>query len=179
MNFLDFKRLIRPIKNKIFLMLGRAVLMAVNNSEGRKTIQVIALADETISDIEWFQDYGFDSYPPVGAEVVVGFLNGNRDHGIAIGVPDGRYRPTDLVEGESALYHKEGHRVLLKAGGIIEIEGTEIKIGDPSGTVYKLLNKLAMDIYNAHTHNETGAVTTVPNTLMVENTDTTEKTGAN
>ena len=152
--------------------------MAVDNSGGRKTIQVIALNGETISDIEWFQDYGFDSYPPVGAETFIGFLNGNRDHGIAVGVPDERYRPTDLVEGESAIYHKEGHRVLLKAGGIIEVEGTEIKIGDPSGAIYKLLNKLAMDVYNLHTHPETHGTTGIPNQPMVEDTDTTEKTKA-
>ncbi len=77
MNFLDFKRLIRPITNKIFLLLGRAVLMAINNSEDTQKIQVIALADETISDIERFQEYGFETYPIPGAEAFIGFLNGN------------------------------------------------------------------------------------------------------
>ncbi len=179
MNFPDFKRLIRPISNKIFLMLGRAVLKAINNSEGTQKIQVVALADETISDIERFQEYGFESYPLAEAEVFIGFLNGNRDHGIALCVHDGRYRPTDLAEGEVAVYHKEGHRVLLKAGGIIEVEGTEIKMGDVVSSLEKLLNKLAMDIFNTHTHNETGGVTLVPNTLMIEDTDTTVITKAN
>lgn len=179
MNFPDFKRLIRPIKNRIFLMLGRAVLKAINNSEGTQKIQVVALADETITDIERFQEYGFESYPLAEAEVFIGFLNGNRDHGIALCVHDGRYRPTDLAEGESCIYHKEGHRVLLKAGGIIEVSGTEIKIGDVVGSLEKLLNKIAMNTYNLHTHNVVGAATLVPNMLMVENTDTTEKTQAN
>ncbi len=126
MNFPDFKRLIRPITNKIFLLLGRAVLMAINNSEDTQKIQVIALADETISDIERFQEYGFETYPIPGAEAFIGFLNGNRDHGIILCVHDGRYRPKDLSEGESVVYTDEdqnpgGHRIWLRRGQIIEI----------------------------------------------------------
>ncbi|MBW1642526.1 MAG: phage baseplate assembly protein [Deltaproteobacteria bacterium] len=191
MNFLDFKRLIRPISNKIFLLLGRAVLKAIENSNGTQRIQVLALADETISDIERFQEYGFESYPFAGAEVFIGFLNGNRDHGIALCIHDSRYRPTDLVEGEVAIYHKDDKsspfRIHFKAGGTLEIIGTTIKIdgstvdiGDTTGALEKLLNKLAMIIYNGHTHNDPVAgVTGVPNTLMVEDTDTTIKTKAN
>ena len=57
MNLLDWKRLIRPITNKIFLLLGRAVLRAVENSGATQKIQIVALASETISDIERFQEY--------------------------------------------------------------------------------------------------------------------------
>ena len=107
-------------------MLGRAVLKAIENSEDTQKIQVIALSEETISDIERFQEYGFESYPFVDAEAFIGFLNGNRDHGIALCVHDGRYRPKDLVEGEAAMYTDEdqlsgGHRIHLKRGQIVEI----------------------------------------------------------
>ena len=100
----DFKRLIRPIKNRIFLMLGRAVLKLVENTEETQRIGVLALADETISRIERFQEYGFETYPITEAQVFIGFLNGNRDHGIVLCVHDERYRPTDLSEGETMMY---------------------------------------------------------------------------
>ena len=73
MNLPDWKRLIRPITNKIFLLLGRAVLKAVENSESTQKIQVVALAEETITDIERFQEYGFETYPFAEAEVFIGF----------------------------------------------------------------------------------------------------------
>ena len=107
MNFNDFKRLIQPLKNKIFLSLGRAVLKLVDNSQKTQNIQVLALADETISDIERFQEYGFETYPLTEAEVFIAFLNGNRDHGIALCTHDRRYRPTDLSEGEVCFYTDE------------------------------------------------------------------------
>jgi len=122
MNLQDLKRLIRPITNKIFLLLGRAVLKAIDNSEDTQKIQVIALKDETISEIERFQEYGFEGYPFVDAEAFIGFLNGNRDHGIALVVHDGRYRPTDLTEGEVAIYTDEDvtapFRIQMKRGRI-------------------------------------------------------------
>jgi len=121
MNLDDFKRLVRPIKNRIFLMLGRAILKAIENSGDRQRYQVIALADETISDIERFQEYGFETYPWEEAEVFIGFLNGNRDHGIALCVHDGRYRPEDLSQGDVRVYDYRGNKITCQGSGI-EIE---------------------------------------------------------
>jgi len=174
------KRIIAALKNRIYLIIGRSILKAIDNSESTQKLQVVGLSGETITDIERFQEYGFESYPYVEAEAVCVFINGNRDNGIVLCVHDKRHRPTDLAPGEVAQYHSEGHRVLLKAGGIIEVEGAEIKIGDVAGTLNKLLNKLAMDIFNVHTHiSPAGGNTGVPNALMVEDTDTTIITKAN
>ncbi len=107
MNLNDLKRLLRPIQNKIFLLLGRAILTAINNSEGTQKIQIVALQGETITDAERMQEYGLETYPLTEAEATMIFLNGNRDHGLAICIHDRRYRPKDLVEGEVALYTYE------------------------------------------------------------------------
>lgn len=132
LSFPDFKRLIRPITNKIFLLLARAVLELVDNDESTQKIQVTALADETITGMERFQEYGFETYPKTGAEVFVAFLNGNRDHGIAICTHDSRYRPTDLDEGDVCIYTYRdktfNHRILLKANRDIEIICKDLNI---------------------------------------------------
>lgn len=110
--------LVNSIRKKIFLLIGRAILTAVNNSGKTMTVQVTGLKDETITGIERFQEYGFESYPKVGsAECVIGFINGNREHGIVLCIHDREYRPTDLVEGEARMYHNDGNtRVSVKAG---------------------------------------------------------------
>jgi len=133
MNLNDFKRLIQPLRNKIFLLLGRAVLEAVKNTELTQKIQITALNEEVISDMERFQEYGFETYPLEGSEVVAVFLNGNRDHGIAICVHNRDYRPKDLVEGEVAVYTDEdgetdGHRAHFKRSQILEIKNKELII---------------------------------------------------
>jgi phage baseplate assembly protein V len=133
MTWNDFKRLIAPLQRKIFLLLGRALLTAVNNAEGTQKIQIKVLSNETITDVERFQEYGLETYPFAGAEVMTLFLNGNRDHGIAICVHDRRYRPKDLVEGEACMYTDEdqetdGHRVHLQRGQIVEVNGKQITV---------------------------------------------------
>jgi len=139
MNLNDFKRLIRPLQNKIFLLLGRAILKAIDNSEGTQKIQVIALNNETITGMERFQEYGFESYPFTEAEVAAFFLNGNRGHGIALCVHDRRYRPKDLSEGEVAIYTDEDSsdfRIHLKRNRIFDIKGDQkIETLDTSKTV--------------------------------------------
>ena len=139
MDFFDFQRLIRPIKNKLFLLLGRAILKAVNNAEQTQKIQVIALSGEVITDMERFQEYGLETYPLAEAEVAAVFLNGNRDHGIALCVHDRRYRPTGLSAGEIMLYTDEnstGFRIHFKRNRILDTKGDQaIENFDTSKTV--------------------------------------------
>jgi len=137
----DFKRLIAPLQKKIFLLLGRAILRLVENAEGTQKIQVTALSNETISDIERFQEYGFETFPHDEAEVFIGFLNGNRDHGIALVVHDRRYRPTNLVAGEVMLYTDEDtspgdFHIHLKRDRIFDIKGDKVtEIQDTSKSI--------------------------------------------
>ena len=120
----NFTRWTDRIKKKIFLLIGRALLTAIDNSGKTQKIQVSALKDETITDIERFQEYGLETYPKVGTtEAVIAFINGNREQGIALCLHDREYRPLDLIEGEVRLYHLDGKtRVSLK-DSLVEITG--------------------------------------------------------
>jgi phage baseplate assembly protein V len=118
----DIYRLIDSIKRKIFLLIGRAILTAIDNSGKTMTVQVTGLKDETITGIERFQEYGFESYPKIGtAECVIGFINGNREHGIVLCIHDREYRPLDLESGDTRQYDYRGNKITCKSTGI-EIE---------------------------------------------------------
>jgi phage baseplate assembly protein V len=91
-----------------------------------KKLQVVQLGlgeDETRDGLERFQQYGLTSVPLAGAEAVVLFVGGTRDHGLVVAVDDRRYRPTGLQPGEVAIYNSVGGRVLLKADGTLEVTG--------------------------------------------------------
>jgi phage baseplate assembly protein V len=167
----DFTRLTDKIKRKIFLLLGRALLTAVNNSGKIQKIQVQALKDETITDIERFQEYGLETYPKKGsAEAAVVFLNGNREHGIALCVQDREYRPTDLIEGEVMLYHLDGNTKIYIKEGLIEITGGGTLEFAPLSSKIKTEIDTLIDIFNAHVHPETGGNTQPPTTSMTKKT---------
>jgi phage gp45-like len=78
-------------------------------------------ADETISNREYFQHYGFTSRPLAGAEAII-IKDGN--HIVMVATDDRRYR-LGVDGGEVSIYTDEGDKIHLKRGKIIEIVGGE------------------------------------------------------
>lgn len=144
----DIKRLLAPLQRKIFLMIGRAILTAVDNSTTTQLIQMTVLDGETLDDVERFQEYGLETYPFTGAEALAVFLNGKRVRGAVICIMDRQYRPDDLSEGEVAMYTDEdssGHRVWLKRGNIIELIGG-------AGTIGGVITDQSLDPFTGSPH---------------------------
>lgn len=128
-----FSRLIAPLSRRVRLMVGRAVLTAVNDAGGLQTVQVKLLADEVRDGVERMQQYGFTSVPLPGAEGVMVSVGGSRDHGIVIAMDDRRYRIKGLQPGEVALYTDEDkqdhkHRIIFGRGGKIDVLGKNVTV---------------------------------------------------
>jgi phage baseplate assembly protein V len=175
------------MKRRISLMVGRCVLSAAADDKTLfQTLQVDALAGETLSELERFQNYGFTSVPFEGSEACVVFPQGNRDHGLVIAVDDRRYRLVGLKEGEVAMYTDEGDKIHIKRGGNLEITvsdtveincknstvnaSTKAVVDAPAielgaGGVDAVLKGTAFQaFFNAHTHTGNAGVLTSPPT---------------
>lgn len=118
---------VAPLRRRVLLMVGRAVLALVDDSRKLQIVQVQGLARETLDGAERVQQYGFSSHPHPGAECVVLAVGGARQHPLVIAVDDRRYRVTGLARGETCLYTDEDsgdhpHRVTLKRGRRIELK---------------------------------------------------------
>ena len=110
------------LRNRVMLMLGRAVLSAISDGGGVQVVQATLLEDEIRGDLERFQEYGFTSVPLPGAEALVAFIGGNRDHGVVVAVEDRRYRMCGLKGGEVAIYTDEGDFAHFKRDNNIEVQ---------------------------------------------------------
>ena len=121
------------LSNKIYSMIGRAILTAINNSGKVQTIQVKGIYGETLTDIDRIQEYGLETYPEVSGdtEVILICPDGNREQAIAIKVGTRAYRPSTLNEGEVCLYDKFGNTILLKDGKIV-LTGDKIELNGSS-----------------------------------------------
>jgi len=113
---------IQQLKQRILNAIVRGVVNLVNDATGIQTLQVSLLADETQSDVERLQNYGFTSVPAPGAECIVLFVGGNRDHPVALGVDDRATRLKGLLQGDSAQYSLGLCKIICRATGQIEIE---------------------------------------------------------
>ncbi|APW40795.1 hypothetical protein RD110_18570 [Rhodoferax koreense] len=102
-------------------MFVRGKVTAAKATTKMQTLQVQLLDEEAKDRMEHFEPYGFTSHPQAGAEVVAGFFDGDRSHGVVLVVADRRYRLTTLQPGEVALHDDGGSTITLKRGGVIEI----------------------------------------------------------
>jgi len=127
-----FNKLIDPLRRRVRLMIGRAVLAAADDSKGIQLVQVKLLDGEVGDGVERMQNYGYTSVPKVGAEGVMVCVSGDRTHGIVVVMDDRRYRLKNLQPGEVALYTDEGDTIVMKRGRKIEVTaGAEITATAP------------------------------------------------
>ena len=155
-------------------MVGRAVLSAAaNDSTKLQTLQISALADETLEGLERFQNYGFTSVPFKGAEAVVVFPQGNRDHGIVIAVDDRRYRLKGMANGEVAMYTDEGHYVQIKRGGVVAVNATRIELGAEAVEAV-IKGNIFQELFNTHVHVGNGGYNTSPPVTPLDGSELSE-----
>jgi len=138
-----FNRAIRPLKTRVMMSLGRAVVRAIEDDKNMQTMTVEVLKNEVLSKVERFQNYGFTSHPFEDAEAAVIFPQGSREHGIIIAVDDRRYRLKGLAKGEAAIYTDEGDKIVLKRGREIELTTLKLTINATNDTV---INSLRMTV---------------------------------
>lgn len=131
--------MIAPLRNRIYTMITRAVIETVNDTGEMQLVKVNLLAGETRSDVERFQNFGFTSVPPNGAECVAIAVGGNRDHLIVIAADDRASRIVGLLKGESVQYNANGDKIHLKADGTLEATFLKLSLSNGSDELIDLL----------------------------------------
>lgn len=140
----QLRQLLRPLANRIANSIARGVVKLVDDEKKMQLVQLGVLTDETVDGAEYFQSYGFTSVPLEGAEAVAVFPNGDRAHPLVVAVSDRRYRPTGAQPGDVIVYGKLGGKVIMKAGGDVEIHpapGHEVLIRDDAGSVDRVIKR--------------------------------------
>lgn len=162
---------IAPLKRKVMLMLGRAIITAIDDSKSIQEMKIELLAGETKEGVERMQNYGFTSHPHKDSEALCGFVGGNRSHGVIFVVDDRKYRLKNLEKGEVAIYTDEGDKLHFKRGNKLEITTNDVKINAAkvdiggSGLEAVLNGETFQTFFNAHTHiGNLGAPTAPPTT---------------
>lgn len=130
MNFLS--RAIAPLKNRVLLMVGRAILTAVKDDKTIQQVSIQALANEALEKVERYQEFGFSSNPPAGTEGIMLSIGGNRGNSVIIATDNRATRKKNLLSGESTLYTDDGTYIYLKKNGLVEIKtATKVLIDAP------------------------------------------------
>lgn len=113
--------MLKPLRARVSTMVLRAVVRSVNDSAKLQELKIATIGNAEHRRAERFQLFGLTGVPPVGAEAVVVYPQGNSDHPLVIACDDRANRPTGLSEGEVLLYSTGGARLYLKADGSLRI----------------------------------------------------------
>ncbi|MEJ1378180.1 MAG: phage baseplate assembly protein V [Candidatus Sedimenticola sp. (ex Thyasira tokunagai)] len=139
--------MLAPLRRRIRLMINRAVINLVNDSQGLQELQLTLLAGEEADGVERIQEYGFTSVPHAKAEAVALAVGGSRAHTVVIATDDRRYRIKGLASGEVALYDDQGQAIKLARDGIrivapngMHITGDVTVTGDVIASDISLVN---------------------------------------
>ncbi len=162
----QLRTLIRPLKVKIANSIAAGVIENVDDSKKLQRVQASVLDDEPLDECQRFQEYGFNSVPFPGAEVVVVFPNGDQTNGLVVATADRRYRPTDWDEGDAGVYNSSGAVVRLK-GADIEVNpgpGGIVYVRSEGGSAEPVVKKAE---YDAHVHPSGVGPTGVPSVPAV------------
>ena len=155
--------MIKSVQSQINKSLNqvRQLFLGIVARSGSKTLQLRGFADETLQEIELYQQVGFNSHIPNDARVVVVPLQGKTSKSIVIATTGGAVI-VNVAEGETCIYDQFGHQVLLHENGIKMIGDVEIIEGGL--TVEKNIKSLAeisdktgsmaqmRVVYNVHLH---------------------------
>lgn len=123
-----FNRMLREIRSRVFMMIARGVLQAVEDKEQAQICQVSLLDGELKSNVERVQNYGVRSVPPSGARVTSLFVAGDRSHGLIIAAEDRALKLVPMKSGEVCIYTDEGDEIYLKRGREIAVKTSKFVI---------------------------------------------------
>lgn len=96
-----------PGRRRTLLGFARGVIRRIYDAPKAQELQIEAFDGEVLPNPERFQEYGFSSVPLEGAEVAIGFVTGDRSHGIVVAVEDRPRRPRRQPAGSVCLYTQE------------------------------------------------------------------------
>lgn len=120
-------RMMAPLARRMRLMIGRAVVTAINDAGRVQSAQVKLLDGEVRDGVEILHQYGLSSIPPGQREGLYFSVGGDRDHGVMICVADRQFRLRSIAPGEVVLYDDLDQKIHLTRTGIV-IDGATLPI---------------------------------------------------
>ncbi len=120
-----FQRAIKPLRDRVMLMIGRAVLTALDDTKDIQEAQITALFGATLTRVPRMQNFGFNGVPPTGGEGIVVFIGGNRENGVIVAQENRDLRPKGWAVGEAGMYNSEGMIAVLRLGGKLEVANAD------------------------------------------------------
>lgn len=119
----------RHLALRIASMLGIGRITAMNDSGETQSVQYQTPLE--VASAHRLAEFGFSSGLPVGSDVVLAFLGGDRSSPVVIATNHQGYRYGGLNPGETVVYNQWGLNILLTEQGIFaDAKGKSVEINN-------------------------------------------------
>lgn len=158
MNAREVLALVAPLKSRLMGLVSLAEVRLRRETSAFRELQLQRRGKVTPDDFQHVEPYGFTSAAGAGAEAVVLNLGGDQAQPIVIAVGDRRYR-VQVDEGEVAIYHREGHKIVMREDRItVEAPLVEVHTTGATLTIANgVLTGADVDPYTGQTYASIGS----------------------
>ena len=112
------RQLFQPFKTRLANILTRSKTVSVESSQPVYIILSTVRGKPNPEEIPMMQHFGFASVPPKDSDQVRAHLSSDPDNPLIIASLDQSSQPTDLLEGDSALFDNRSQFIKIQADGI-------------------------------------------------------------
>ncbi|KFK94598.1 MULTISPECIES: phage baseplate assembly protein V [unclassified Serratia (in: enterobacteria)] len=137
--------IIRQLGRRVSMMLGIGRITAHNDSGVVQEVQY-QTSLEVRDNTPRMAEFGFSSGLPVGTDVVLAFLGGDRSSAVIVASNNASFRHTGLSAGETVIYNQWGMYVKLTEEGIvIEAQGKPVDVNNASIVTVKATESVRLE----------------------------------
>lgn len=137
--------ILRQLGRRVSMMLGIGRITAHGDAGGIQKLQYQTPL-EVRGGTPRMAEFGFSSGLPVGTDVVIAYLGGDRSSAVIVASNNQQYRHSDLKPGESVIYNQWGMFIKLTENGIeVEAKGQPVTVSNATTVTVTATEKIRLD----------------------------------
>ncbi|MEL5347074.1 phage baseplate assembly protein [Serratia nevei] len=137
--------MLRQLGRRVAMMIGLGKITGYGDAGGIQKLQYQTPL-EVKGDTPRMAEFGFSSGLPVGTDVVLAYLGGDRSSAVIVASNNQQYRQSGLKSGETLIYNQWGMFVKLTEDGIeIEAKGKPVTVANATTVTITATEKIRLE----------------------------------
>lgn len=137
--------MLRQLGRRVAMMIGLGKITGYGDAGGIQKLQYQTPL-EVRGDTPRMAEFGFSSGLPVGTDVVLAYLGGDRSSAVIVASNNQQYRISGLKSGETLIYNQWGIFVKLTENGIeVEAKGKPVTVANASTVTVTATEKIRLE----------------------------------
>ncbi|ELH4237942.1 TPA: phage baseplate assembly protein [Serratia marcescens] len=137
--------ILRQLGRRVAMMIGIGKITGYGDAGSIQKLQYQTPL-EVKGDTPRMAEFGFSSGLPVGTDVVLAYLGGDRSSAVIVASNNQQYRQSGLKSGETLIYNQWGMFVKLTENGIeVEAKGKPVTVANATTVTVTATEKIRLE----------------------------------